>query len=79
MSHNDLAPRNIMVNDNLIITGLIDWENAGWYPEYWEYVKFFQIGIIGAGDWQDYAHTIFSSTYAENAVEYAAICDIRGG
>lgn len=21
------------------ITAIIDWESAGWYPEYWEYIK----------------------------------------
>ena len=23
------------------ITGIIDWEFAGWYPEYWEYTKMY--------------------------------------
>ena len=36
LSHCDLAPRNILV-DGGKITGIIDWEFAGWYPEYWEY------------------------------------------
>ena len=21
------------------MTGIVDWENAGWYPEYWDYTK----------------------------------------
>ncbi|KAH9831368.1 kinase-like domain-containing protein [Rhodofomes roseus] len=36
LSHGDLAPHNILVMDGHI-TGVIDWEAAGWYPEYWEY------------------------------------------
>lgn len=36
--HCDLAPRNIIVNDG-IIAGIIDWEMAGWLPEYWEYFQ----------------------------------------
>ncbi|EIM85020.1 kinase-like protein [Stereum hirsutum FP-91666 SS1] len=37
-THGDLAPRNIMVQgDN--VTAIIDWEEAGWYPEHWEIVK----------------------------------------
>lgn len=38
-THGDIAPRNIMVTDSGSITGLIDWENAGWYPDYWEYAN----------------------------------------
>ncbi|KAI0197969.1 kinase-like domain-containing protein [Astrocystis sublimbata] len=38
-SHCDLAPRNIMVDESCTITGLIDWEFSGWYPDYWEYAR----------------------------------------
>ncbi|TRX97139.1 hypothetical protein FHL15_001933 [Xylaria flabelliformis] len=38
-THADLAPRNVLVDKSGIITGLIDWEFAGWYPDYWEYAK----------------------------------------
>jgi len=38
-THGDIAPRNIMVLDDGRISGIIDWEYAGWYPEYWEYAK----------------------------------------
>lgn len=38
-THGDVAPRNIMVNEDCLITGIIDWELAGWYPEYWEYAN----------------------------------------
>lgn len=34
-SHNDLAPRNTIVDDGRI-EGLLDWEVAGWFPEYGE-------------------------------------------
>lgn len=37
-THADLSPRNIMVKNGKI-TGIIDWEFSGWYPEYWEYTK----------------------------------------
>ncbi|KAI0860633.1 kinase-like protein [Xylaria cubensis] len=38
-THADLAPRNVLVDDCGNITGLVDWEFAGWYPDYWEYAK----------------------------------------
>ena len=28
-----------MVDESCRITGIIDWELAGWYPEYWEYAN----------------------------------------
>lgn len=38
-THGDLAPRNIMVDAAGQITAILDWENAGWYPDYWEYAN----------------------------------------
>lgn len=38
LTHNDIAMRNIMVDGDRV-TGLIDWECAGWLPAHWEYVK----------------------------------------
>jgi aminoglycoside phosphotransferase (APT) family kinase protein len=32
-THGDLAPRNIFVKGDKVVA-LIDWEHAGWYPEY---------------------------------------------
>ncbi|RFU34691.1 hypothetical protein B7463_g1644, partial [Scytalidium lignicola] len=37
LTHGDLAARNIMVKDG-VITGILDWENAGFFPEYIECV-----------------------------------------
>ncbi|KAI0354179.1 hypothetical protein OH77DRAFT_1426201 [Trametes cingulata] len=34
-THADLALRNILVKDGRL-AGIIDWEFAGWYPQYWE-------------------------------------------
>ena len=38
LTHNDFAPRNILIRDAKVVA-IIDWELAGFYPEYWEYVK----------------------------------------
>lgn len=37
-THADLNPSNIQYHNGRIM-GIIDWEFAGWYPEYWEYTK----------------------------------------
>lgn len=71
LSHCDLAPRNIMVQDGKIVA-LLDWEDAGWYPEYWEYVKFFQRNYMG-NDWMAYAADIFPQLYQDELVDYIAL------
>jgi aminoglycoside phosphotransferase len=37
-THGDINPDNIMIH-NGHVSGIIDWEQAGFYPEYWEYCK----------------------------------------
>lgn len=34
-THGDMHPGNIIVGHGNKITGIIDWEGAGWFPEYW--------------------------------------------
>ncbi|OSX55730.1 hypothetical protein POSPLADRAFT_1063658, partial [Postia placenta MAD-698-R-SB12] len=38
LTHGDLAPRNIFVRGGTVVA-VIDWEESGWYPEHWEFVK----------------------------------------
>ena len=41
-THGDLTPSNIVLSKHSgawRVAGIIDWEQAGWYPEYWEYCK----------------------------------------
>lgn len=37
-THGDLVPSNIIVKDGRI-AAIVDWETAGWFPEYWEYTR----------------------------------------
>ncbi|OAL35373.1 hypothetical protein AYO20_05424 [Fonsecaea nubica] len=55
LTHGDLSPTNIVVKEGQIV-GIIDWEFAGWYPEYWEFVQFFRALYA---DYRDYADVIF--------------------
>lgn len=41
-SHGDLSQQNIIIKD-MKVAALVDWEFAGWFPEYWEYIKFFEV------------------------------------
>jgi len=35
-THGDLIPINVLVDDDANLTGIIDWENAGWTPPHFE-------------------------------------------
>ncbi|KMP00997.1 hypothetical protein CIRG_01137 [Coccidioides immitis RMSCC 2394] len=37
-THADLNPANVLVHSGRL-SGFVDWEFAGWYPEYWEFTK----------------------------------------
>ena len=47
-THGDLYSHNILVDENLCLTGFLDWEAAGWCPEYWE---FSAAARFGKGTW----------------------------
>ncbi|KAI9833944.1 MAG: hypothetical protein M1819_003453 [Sarea resinae] len=49
LTHGDLAARNIMVQDGRI-TGIVDWEDGGFFPEYVEYALAMKI-CDGIEDW----------------------------
>lgn len=38
-THGDINLRNILVDESGRLSGIVDWETAGWYPDYWEYTK----------------------------------------
>ncbi|KAK7703393.1 hypothetical protein SLS64_009062 [Diaporthe eres] len=48
-THGDIAARNIMIRDGRIVA-IMDWEFAGWYPEYWDYV--FTMRGLDKIDWE---------------------------
>lgn len=66
-THADLNSRNILV-DRVIrpdgsrgwtVTGIVDWENSGYYPEYWDYTKALFEGFRYTQRWRDFMHDIF--------------------
>lgn len=69
-THGDLMPRNIVKEG--CIQALLDWEFAGWYPEYWEYVKFFE-GFAACPGWYQYVETIFDTHYHKELATHQAL------
>lgn len=57
----DFAPRNILVERGRV-TAILDWEDAGWYPEYWEYIKVLQ-QLKPMPDWPEYLSRILPPRY----------------
>ncbi|KAL0935974.1 uncharacterized protein CTRU02_208189 [Colletotrichum truncatum] len=72
LTHGDLTPRNTIVRDGKI-AGIIDWEDAGWYPEYWEYVKFLSHSGTRYGDWWCFVDDILPQAYPDELVDYIAL------
>ncbi|KAL5351504.1 hypothetical protein ACLOAV_003363 [Pseudogymnoascus australis] len=70
-AHGDLSQHNIIIKD-MKISGIIDREFAGWFPEYWEYVKFFEVQAKNK-DWREYAKYIFSCAYYDQLATYLGI------
>jgi len=62
-AHGDLNMRNILVKDGRI-SGIVDWENAGWYPEYWEYTKC-HFGVRLHKRWLRMIEEVFGDQYHE--------------
>lgn len=56
-THGDLAPRNALVDERGRLVGLVDWENAGWYPDYFEFTAFH--AAIPPRRWADVCSQIF--------------------
>ncbi|KAL6695638.1 hypothetical protein J3F84DRAFT_374874 [Trichoderma pleuroticola] len=72
-THGELSPKNIIVHNSKIVC-ILGWDSGGWYPEWWEYVKFFEARTAPENqDWYDYARDIFAETYPSELVAYQGI------
>lgn len=43
-THGDFKAHNILISDDAHLSGFLDWESAGWYPEYWEFTTAMRFG-----------------------------------
>ena len=65
LTHGDLTPRNIILDESNKIVGIIDWESAGYLPEYWEYAKS-RIGVSWNNIWFSKIEMFLMPYYYEN-------------
>ncbi|ORY02288.1 kinase-like domain-containing protein [Clohesyomyces aquaticus] len=80
-THGDFNPFNVKVRDGKVV-GIIDWEFAGWYPNYWEYGSAW-FGNITCTEWQGLIDKIldrpttvlprFSVKFATTARSYGTV------
>ncbi|KAK3682890.1 kinase-like domain-containing protein [Podospora appendiculata] len=76
-THADLNPRNILVDKVVLadgtkgwrVTGIVDWETAGYYPEYWDYTKAFFERFRWTKRYNDAMHGVFNS-FADYSREF---------
>ncbi|KAM3518148.1 hypothetical protein NHJ13051_008411 [Beauveria bassiana] len=70
-TNSDIAPRNMMVRGDRIVA-IIDWEGAGWYPKYWEYVKLMHF-LDRCPGWKGLVDEIFPESYAFELLLYTGL------
>ncbi|KAF7793931.1 hypothetical protein EIP86_005053 [Pleurotus ostreatoroseus] len=71
--HGDIYPRNILVNGSTI-TSIIDWEYAGFYPDFWEYARMQYDGYRGwrTPRWDHVLARVLPGPYREKEVATVA-------
>ncbi|KAL6302397.1 kinase-like domain-containing protein [Sparassis latifolia] len=74
LTHGDFHPRNIMIveeGDEVRVSGIIDWEMGGWYPEHWETIKTFNTrGCDEDCDFWDYLPDAIAGYTHELTVDF---------
>lgn len=68
-THGDLKAHNILVGDDGHLSGFLDWESAGWYPEYWDFTTAMRYGTNSW--WSQVASWIGGNQYSRELA-----CDI---
>lgn len=66
-THGDLGPHNILWKDGKI-AAIIDWETAGWLPEYWEYTRSYS-GSLNTPSWWKLYEQVMNPYPEELSVE----------
>ncbi|KAG5727189.1 hypothetical protein E4T56_gene3645 [Termitomyces sp. T112] len=77
-AHGDLMLHNIIVKDGHL-SGIIDWECAGWLPEYWNYTTMTVRAYTSPRDWSfaiynDPAFKYYEELICDHAL-YASTCE----
>jgi aminoglycoside phosphotransferase (APT) family kinase protein len=63
-THGDISPYNILVLDDGSVSAVLDWEAAGWYPEYWEFTTAWRLAKAGSW-WYEIVKELADGKYVE--------------
>lgn len=78
-THADLHMKNILVTTDSMprLMAIIDWGQAGWYPEYWEYCKASFTSAHGS-EWREKWIPVFLRSYPREHEIFALYCNQMG-
>ncbi|OSX61564.1 hypothetical protein POSPLADRAFT_1144626 [Postia placenta MAD-698-R-SB12] len=71
-THGDISPYNILLDEDMKPVGLVDWECAGWMPEYWDYTYALYLKNPVYMEWVD----LFTRIFPQYRVEFEAECKL---
>lgn len=74
-THADFFSRNILVDENCKVTAVLDWEFAGWYPEWWEYFTTY-VNFQRGKDWDDYLCYILPPQYDREFITMSYVSNL---
>lgn len=74
-THGDIKHHNILVYDEGHITGFLDWESAGWYPEFWEYTTALRF-LSESSWWREFLLKAGADQYLEESECEKALIDL---
>jgi aminoglycoside phosphotransferase (APT) family kinase protein len=72
-THGDLSSSNILVEDGHI-SAILDWETAGWLPEYWEFTTMLRYRFDDW--WLAFAKDVVQDRYQAEYVADSALWEL---
>lgn len=70
-THGDIHPGNILLDKACHIIGLVDWESAGFLPDYWEYAQMMRPMHGRDREWQEYMRRFRPKDWDVTGIERA--------
>lgn len=70
--HGDLSPDNIIVDEHMRVIGLLDWEDAGYYPECWENIKFYSRPAM-VNEWHEYGKYLLPNVFEDEVRDFLEV------
>ncbi|KAK2798721.1 hypothetical protein FQN50_008759 [Emmonsiellopsis sp. PD_5] len=76
-AHGDFSPRNIIVDECGHVKAVLDWDRAGWYPEYWDHNRMLSENP-GVRNYFPYINHILPFKYTQEVLAIGYLLRISG-